>query len=242
MMQAIADFIQELSGATSLRGVSDALDGHVRDLGFDRYCYHVIRPPEGPRAPFYLGSYPDDWSLRYLENDYVNVDPVIAAVPERLSPFRWDYLYASCRRNPQQRRVLEEADDFGLPRGITIPLHGPDRAIADFSVASGAPPRTFEQLWRQHYYDLHLLGLYAHQAIVQQFLTHQSDHLLHLAPRERECLLWTSRGKTAWEVAEILGISRETATHYLKTAAQKLGVYSKTHAVVKAIVLGLIVP
>ncbi len=109
-------------------------------------------------------------------------------------------------------------------------------------MVSDAPPRTFERLWRQHYYALHLLGLYAHQAIVQQFLSQRGDQPLHLAPRERECLLWTSRGKTAWEVAEILGISCETATHYLKTAAHKLGVYSKTHAVVKAIVLGLIVP
>jgi hypothetical protein len=31
-----------------------------------------------------------------------------------------------------------------------------------------------------------------------------------LTPREKECMLWTLRGKTAWETGAILGISQET--------------------------------
>ncbi|MFK5073526.1 helix-turn-helix domain-containing protein, partial [Klebsiella pneumoniae] len=32
-----------------------------------------------------------------------------------------------------------------------------------------------------------------------------------LSPREFECLEWSSRGKSAWEIGSILGISRRTA-------------------------------
>ena len=42
--------------------------------------------------------------------------------------------------------------------------------------------------------------------------------------------------------ARILSISQDTVVQYLKSAQRKFGVYKKTHAVVKAILLGLITP
>lgn len=63
-----------------------------------------------------------------------------------------------------------------------------------------------------------------------------------LTNREYDCLLWTARGKTAWEVGQILGISEETTLFHLKNACRKLGVFSKHHACVRAIVQGLILP
>ena len=64
----------------------------------------------------------------------------------------------------------------------------------------------------------------------------------HLTPRERECLLWTAHGKTAWEIGQILGISDGTVVFHLKNATRKFNVFTKYHAVVKAIMLGLISP
>ncbi|MBF0251225.1 MAG: helix-turn-helix transcriptional regulator, partial [Alphaproteobacteria bacterium] len=67
-------------------------------------------------------------------------------------------------------------------------------------------------------------------------------HRLHLSQREQECLTWASQGKTAWETSEILMISENTVRDYIKSACKKLGVYSKNHAIVKAMLLGLIRP
>src|SRR3546814_15572737 len=61
---------------------------------------------------------------------------------------------------------------------------------------------------------------------------------VRLTDRERDCLLWTARGKTAWEVGQILTISEETVLFHLKNATRTIGVFSKHHAVVKAIVQG----
>ncbi|WP_407181427.1 helix-turn-helix transcriptional regulator [Bradyrhizobium sp. STM 3562] len=46
-------------------------------------------------------------------------------------------------------------------------------------------------------------------------------------------LEWSSRGKSAWEIGCILGISRRTAAFHLDNARAKLGVRTVRQAVVR---------
>lgn len=61
-----------------------------------------------------------------------------------------------------------------------------------------------------------------------------------LTPREIECLQWTAKGKTAWEVSVILGISEQTAAKHLHNASRKLGCVSKYQATLIAMRLGVL--
>ncbi|MGB4819009.1 MAG: helix-turn-helix transcriptional regulator, partial [Saprospiraceae bacterium] len=63
-----------------------------------------------------------------------------------------------------------------------------------------------------------------------------------LSERERECLLWTARGKSSWEISVIVGLSENTVSSYLKNAMKKLGTTNRVLAVVQAIKDGLIHP
>ena len=56
-----------------------------------------------------------------------------------------------------------------------------------------------------------------------------------LTSRERDVLLWTAHGKTAWEVAEILHISARTVNEYARSAFRKLGAANRTQAVAIAL-------
>jgi DNA-binding CsgD family transcriptional regulator len=58
---------------------------------------------------------------------------------------------------------------------------------------------------------------------------------LDLTTREREVLTWISLGKSAWEIGEILGISKRTVDEHAQTAARKLGATNRTQAVAIAI-------
>src|ERR1700736_3079331 len=44
-----------------------------------------------------------------------------------------------------------------------------------------------------------------------------------LTPREREVLTWAARGKSAWEISEILHISKRTVDERVQTVVRKLG-------------------
>lgn len=63
-----------------------------------------------------------------------------------------------------------------------------------------------------------------------------------LTSREKECLLWVSLGKTAWETAAIMNRSPRTVEFHLANAIKKLDASNKIHAVAIAIRRKLLQP
>jgi DNA-binding CsgD family transcriptional regulator len=53
-------------------------------------------------------------------------------------------------------------------------------------------------------------------------------------------LAWSARGKTAWEVSRIIGVSERTVNFHVQAAMSTLGASSKHHACLKAVQLGLV--
>jgi len=65
---------------------------------------------------------------------------------------------------------------------------------------------------------------------------------IQLGERELEALTWAARGKTFAEIGEILGLSRRTVEFHLDNARRKLGVPTRTQALIKAAIGELIQP
>jgi DNA-binding NarL/FixJ family response regulator len=63
-----------------------------------------------------------------------------------------------------------------------------------------------------------------------------------LNEREMEALTWVARGKTSAEIAIILGLAKRTVDFHLENARVKLGVRTRTEAVIKAAFGRLISP
>ena len=61
-----------------------------------------------------------------------------------------------------------------------------------------------------------------------------------LTPREIEVLRWVANGKSAWEIGEILQITKRTVDEHVQTAVRKLGAVNRTHAVALALGEGTI--
>ncbi|MDN2580785.1 helix-turn-helix domain-containing protein [Aquibium sp. ELW1220] len=66
----------------------------------------------------------------------------------------------------------------------------------------------------------------------------QADEVL--SDRERECLYWVAEGKTASEVAMILGVTANTVNSYLSHAIRKVGASNRAMAIATAIRAGVI--
>ena len=56
-----------------------------------------------------------------------------------------------------------------------------------------------------------------------------------LTPRQREVLSWVAQGKSAKEIAEILGITPRTVEKLMETVMRELGPANSTHAVAIAL-------
>ncbi len=61
-----------------------------------------------------------------------------------------------------------------------------------------------------------------------------------LSPREKECILWTAKGKSSWEIGQIIGISVNTVNFHIKNVMRKLDTGSRTTAAIKAMKSGII--
>jgi LuxR family quorum sensing-dependent transcriptional regulator len=61
-----------------------------------------------------------------------------------------------------------------------------------------------------------------------------------LTAREIEVLRWVANGKSAWEIGEILHITKRTVDEHVQTSVRKLGAVNRTHAVALAIGDGII--
>lgn len=61
-----------------------------------------------------------------------------------------------------------------------------------------------------------------------------------ISARELEVLRWTSDGKTSHEIGLILGLSVATVNFHVQRLIAKMNSANKTHAVVKAVALGIL--
>lgn len=61
-----------------------------------------------------------------------------------------------------------------------------------------------------------------------------------ISNREKECLQWAAKGKTSWEISQILGVTESTVIYHLRNATRKLDAANRLHAVTKALKASII--
>lgn len=238
----IDKFIKEVDQATDLGQIVDILKEQVQRLGFEYFTYWLLWPSEGPRRPLYLTNYPGDWTEHYLEYDFKSHDVVGNFAARSFRPFIWSDLKDRIVLTPYQQRVFNDAYDIGLKAGGSIPLHGPKDAKAAFSVCDRSSDIQFRMRFLEKRHELQLIAGYAHEKIMMMGLERAPIDSVHLTPREIEVLVWTAKGKTKWEIGELLSISEETVKKHMFSACNRLEASNKTHAVAVALLHGLIIP
>ena len=238
----IGEFIERSNRATSRAELFGLLEKAALDEGFDRWAYGVLggdpsTPGAEDRSPTVMLNFPEDWVKHYFERGYQNHDPVVEHTPMSLAACTWDDLPQRFVLRPKQHRMLAEAREAGLRRGLSCPVHGPGGSVAILSFASseddvdpGALVGHFQSLSTQFHVAYSELSE-ARRTVVPRVV---------LTRRERECLSWVAQGKSSWDIGQILGITEFTVSYHVKKAMRKLGSSSRIVAVVKAIRLGLI--
>lgn len=224
-------FIDQTDGVAQSEELFDLLSAFA--LNFDCPWIAYRSRSSGPAI---MLNYPDEWQQRYLEMGYDRIDPIIKTSRKRASAFRWSEVYNDARTTEDERRVFDEAATFGLRSGISVPLHGSD---ASFAIMSFAQPGGCEFQNKIIAY-LQFAALHFHLKVATFADSTGIEEAPDLSFREKECILWTARGKSSWETGIILGISLNTVNFHIKNVLRKLGASSRTVAAIKAVNLGII--
>lgn len=234
----IHDITAALDAADSEPAILAALDKAARALGFD-YCAYGMRTPlplSNPRT--FIGStYPTAWQQRYVEQNYMAVDPTVGHALRSTAPLIWsDTMFEHVRP------FWEEARSHGLQVGWAQSAYDAQGNVAMMTLARGGETLTAQELRAK---DLQMSWLVhsAHTAIARIAGGHlhpYSTAANELTAREAEMLRWTADGKTSGEIAQITAISERTVNFHLNNAVEKLGAANKTAAAVKAAMLRLL--
>jgi len=233
------EFIRNVERAQTPDDVCGAILKSVKRYGFQNILAGTI-PIPGSSKPqqeshVILHDWPVGWWERYFSSGYLFVDPAIQRVTSDISPFLWSELDPLCRNNPMATRVMNEAGDFRLKKGFTVPLVTLEGDVAGFSIAGDKielPPYARGMLT--------LLATYALGRTLQLRVNGDDAERIGITNREREVLQWVAVGKTEWEISEILDISEHTVDKFLRNARRKLCATNSTQAIAEALRLNII--
>jgi LuxR family transcriptional activator of conjugal transfer of Ti plasmids len=206
-------------------------------LGFRWFAYINL----SANAPLVISSYPRAWTTHYIESGYQRLDPIVRRARRENGVFAWHSRLPGLIRTPQQRRFFGEAGTFGVKAGLTIPIRAGFGRTAAFTFA-GDGALVADSPGREFVETIHTAALYfhAHVAARRHLAPRPDGDVSVLTQRERQCLSWIAQGKTAADIAVLIGISCRTASFHLENARIKLGANSIAHCIGEALRRGLL--
>lgn len=236
MFDRVEIFVRNVRKLRSEDELAGALDSLTAELGLRYFAltHHVDLGRSGDAIRIH--NYPAGWAEWFDERRLGSTDPVHRASHLTSVGFAWSELERILPLTAADRRVLEAARREGIGDGFTVPAHVPGEAhgSCSFACASG------ELLREDQLPLLQLAGAFAFEAARRMRRLRLARTPVVLTDRQRECVMWTARGKSDWEIARILGISEDTVGEHLRHARERYGVGKRTLLAVHALFDGTI--
>lgn len=227
-----------LASLEQVKTASEAFDNlapAVRALGFEYYAY-VLRITIPITRPAIMGwsNYPEAWRTHYTQRDYQHADPVLHYGQACTRPMPWPGPL------PGYDAFWRDAEAFGLCYGWSQTTRDHRGAMGTVSLVRGGPPIAPDELRRTEP-EMIWFCQFVHATMSNLIVSDvMPSGAMRLSLREKQVLHWTAEGKTAAEVAVILQLSERNVGFHIQNAIDKLDAANKTHATVKAAMLGLI--
>jgi DNA-binding CsgD family transcriptional regulator len=172
--------------------------------------------------------------------DLLAKDPLAVHLKCSSVPFAW-----SCENLAAgEESVLSITCDFDIRGLFAFPLRNLDGSRYGSLViwCTDVCQKPWLERARRFAPLLHITAQYLQDSLGGCDATPAESADVTLSPRQRECLLWTSRGLSTKQIADRLGLSTPVVHEYLSAAKRKLRCSTKSHAVARAIRLHLIEP
>lgn len=125
----------------------------------------------------------------------------------------------------------------GLPNCLLVPIKGIGAETGALLIGLSAQQQNeAEQIaW---YWSIVSGYLYESLHRLQRHLLQWTS--FRLTEREHDCLCWAARGKTAWEISMIMGISERTVNFHLSNCLRKTNSNNRQQAISRCLAVGLI--
>lgn len=229
----VSTFAKESKRVSTEEELISLLDSVLPKLGFSHYALvSQVDLTNRPTGAVNILKLPEDWVNHSRSMKYYADDPVIIAAQHELAPFEWEELDQKLDLSPKHRRLMQEAREFGLQGGFTVPVHAPGVVSGLCSFVSGSKGIDPDCLPAANF-----IGVYAFDAARRIAAKNQVLNRTHtrLTDRQRECLIMAAKGKSDSVIGCILGLGRDTVHMHVERAKRSYGVSSRNEAIVRAL-------
>ena len=235
-MGTLSQCIDRLQNAKALEDLQATTEILCKDYGIEHVVYHWVNSV-GER--FGAGTYSSEWVARYLEMDYLKMDPVIYGCFQSFHPIEWKQLDWSSKA---AKAFLMDAIECGVGnQGYSIPIRGPQGQFALFTVNDKTDDDAWGRFIEKNARDLIIIAHEFNKKALEFEAGAVGAMPPSLSPRELSAMAFLAKGFSRAQAAGELNISEHTLRVYIESARHKLGALNTTHAVARAMKAGLIV-
>jgi len=226
-------FSSAVEQSTCLDDLRHVLEAMARDMGFQFFALaHHVDIPRAPQPAIRIHNYPVEWEEYFDAEQLGPSDPVHRASHLTNVGFHWSKLPQIIQLSTRDRAILERSQRAGIGEGFTVPAHIPGESAGSCSFATAAGI-TLRPEWIPL---VQFVGATAFEGArrLSGIGRPDPDHP-RLSDRMRDCIYWAARGKSDWEISQILGIGHDTASQHLKQARSRYGVANRTQLTIHAL-------
>jgi LuxR family quorum sensing-dependent transcriptional regulator len=228
--QRTLDFIAEIDRIDDSASVCSLFQCFLaNEIGLTNVvCLKVPNASETLNSTIYFNTRPEAWTQHYVESNHIFHDPMVRELYRTYDPYSWTDVLNRRELKPGDRRIVEEASEFGMREGFVVPVYQLNGYFGLVSAAGG-----ILELSERIRAILQLTSIYVHDKVAR---LHRGllQQKARLSPREIECLKWVSAGKSDWVIGEILHLSERTVNAYIESAKRKYDVATRVQAVLLA--------
>jgi LuxR family transcriptional activator of bioluminescence operon len=231
------EFATSLEKNLTEQQAKQLLHNYLLSFNFNYYAftYYSAHTKTGQKLYYHCASESlQPWHLYYLEQSYADVDRTLEEAHTTILPVFWDIpQQLALAKNGREQRIRQESIEFGLDKGLSVPVHGPNRDFATLTLHQ-AQNETCLNNYKLHQYEwLSAAYIFYHHIKKILILTRAPSATYQLTEREQQCLALTAKSWRIEQIAKELRISPRTVNFHIQNANKKLGVNNKYQAINK---------
>ena len=234
---AVLPLIDYLCGQC-VQALEEVLEHVASAMGIRHIAYVHFAAHSDARIIDTIVTYPTDWQIRYAQQSYFRIDPVLTTGCERVTPFDWDEIRTG---DSDIAAFFDDAVMFGIGRkGISVPIRNRAGGCALASFTSDHSEGEWAEFKRENMTALQSIAAIIDSAAT--FTRMSPPFPAALSKLEKRLLGVFARKPNVNDVADEVGVSPGVVTLYLDTARHKLRCLSVRQAVSIAIATESISP
>lgn len=247
-MSGALALIGRIAAASTVHEIWDLTVAHIAPMGFSRLNYGFTRfrydrSIGDPDDVLFLTTGSAEYAQRYFRGGLYARTPVYRWVTKNVGHCNWRWVqeaYAAGTLPPDEMAAVKLNLSLGVVAGMSISFpetssrsKGALGMIADVGLGHD----DVDRIWANHGEEIMAVCNMMHLKISQLPMPTRRRQL---TARQREALEWVADGKTAQDIAILMGVSPAMIEKHLRLARDALDVETTAQAVAKGAMLNMI--